>query len=409
MTDSIESKNAPIAEFGQPNRVPVADMLHEIASQSVAVKAVMAQISIQLEQLDKQKIKEAKHVFVTGCGDSYFAGIAARLAFHKYGGVLMEPIEALEFGRYVAEYIPSDSIVCAISNSGKATRSVEAAQQSRLSGAYTVAITGNEQGWLAQESDLILDQSVRLDGLSLTMPSNLESEDARASFGLANFLASLTTLYMLAVHIGEIRGVIGSSERADLHEEIGGLAKEIDNTVEICTPRVQEYVDMIAQQENFTFVGGGPGYAMSLFYAAKSYELARVNGTSQELEEWAHEQFFITGKNTDLVFVAPVGRSYSRSLELLNTANVMDARTIVVTDDQGIEAKDAADIVLPVSGQISEPFMALPYCVPGELLAALLAQARGRDAFEFDSELQYVMNMKTIQESELYIRSKKDG
>ena len=118
------------------------------------------------------------------------------------------------------------------------------------------------------------------------------------------------------------------------------------------------------------------------------------------------DRFFITGKNTDLVFVAPVGRSYSRSLELLNTANVMDARTIVVTDDQGLEAKDAADIVLPVSGQISEPFMALPYCVPGELLAALLAQARGRDAFEFDSELQYVMNMKTIQESELYSREK---
>ena len=48
--------------------------------------------------------------------------------------------------------------------------------------------------------------------------------------------------------------------------------------------------------------------------------------------------------------------------------------------------------------------MALPYCVPGELFAALLAQSRGRDAFEFDSELQYIMNMKTIQESELYIR-----
>ena len=408
MTQGLESNKIPTAEYGQPNRVSVADMLHEIASQSVAVNAVMAQMTNQLETLDKQKIKEAKHVFVTGCGDSYFAGIAARLAFHKYGGVLMEPIEALEFGRYVAEYIPSDSIVCTISNSGKATRSVEAAVQSRESGAYTVAITGNEQGWLAQESDLILNQSVKLDGLSLTMPSNLETEDARASFGLANFLASLTTLYMLAIHIGEIRGVIGSSERSDLHEEIAGLAKEIDSTVKICMPRVQEYVDQVGGQENFTFVGGGPGYAMSLFYAAKSYELARVNGTSQELEEWAHEQFFITGKNTDLVFVAPVGRSYSRSLELLNTANVMDARTIVVTDDQGLEAKDAADIVLPVSGQISEPFMALPYCVPGELLAALLAQARGRDAFEFDSELQYVMNMKTIQESELYSREKAD-
>ena len=150
MTKVNDNKKIPTAEYGQPNRVSVADMLHEIASQSVAVTAVMAQMANQLETLDKQKIREAKHVFVTGCGDSYFAGIAARLAFHKYGGILMEPIEALEFGRYVAEYIPRDSIVFAISNSGKATRSVEAAVQSRASGAYTVAITGNEQGWLAQ-------------------------------------------------------------------------------------------------------------------------------------------------------------------------------------------------------------------------------------------------------------------
>ena len=135
MTQDLESNKIPTAEYGQPNRVSVADMLHEIASQSVAVNAVMAQMTKQLETLDKQKIKEAKHVFVTGCGDSYFAGIAARLAFHKYGGVLMEPIEALEFVSYVAEYIPSDSIVCTISNSGKATRSVEAAVQSRESGA----------------------------------------------------------------------------------------------------------------------------------------------------------------------------------------------------------------------------------------------------------------------------------
>ena len=90
----VNNKKIPNAEYGQPNRVSVADMLHEIASQSVAVTAVMAQMANQLETLDKQKIREARHVFVTGCGDSYFAGIAARLAFHKYGGILMEPIEA---------------------------------------------------------------------------------------------------------------------------------------------------------------------------------------------------------------------------------------------------------------------------------------------------------------------------
>ena len=39
-------------------------------------------------------------------------------------------------------------------------------------GAHTVAITGNPDGWLAQESDTIVDQSVRLAGELIGMPSN---------------------------------------------------------------------------------------------------------------------------------------------------------------------------------------------------------------------------------------------
>ena len=172
--------------------------------------------------------------------------------------------------------------------------------------------------------------------------------------------------------------------------------------MEQCRPVAQQYAEQVSQIENYTFIGAGPAYAMSLFYAAKTYELSRVNGVAQELEEWAHEQFFITTEKSQAIFIAPPGRSYSRAIELINTANTMGAHTVAVTDEAGHKIKGLANLVLPVAGTIREEFMALPYWVPGELFAAFLAQARGRNAFEFDSELQYIMNMRTIQESALY-------
>ncbi len=390
------------AEYGQPNRVSVDDMLHEIASQSFTVSAVIDQVNDQLVDLDPRLFLETAHVYVTGCGDSYFAGLAARLAFQHFGGVLTEPIEALEFARYVAEFIDSSSVVFSISNSGKATRTVEAAIQARAAGAFTIAITGNPTGWLAQESETYLDQSVRLDGKSLTMPSNLEEGARRPSFGLANFLASLTTLYLTAFHFGKVRGILSEDEVTTLRQELRSLADRIDQTVERCRPVAQQYAEQVSEVGNYTIIGAGPAYALALFYGAKTYELSRVNGVPQELEEWAHEQFFITGDGSQTIFIAPPGRSYSRAVELLQTAKTMGAHTVVVTDDAGREVRELANLVLPVAGSIREEFMALPYCVPGELFAALLAQARGRQAFEFDSQLQYIMNMRTIQESALY-------
>lgn len=390
------------AEYGQALPVTIDDMLTEIQTQSDTISAVMDKVQPQLEAADSVPFGEATHLYITGCGDSYFAGLAARYAFEQYAGVPTEPLEALEFGRYVAEFIPPKSLVIGISNSGKATRAVEALINGRRAGAHTIAITGNSSGWLAHEAHTILNQSAQTNGRLLTMPSNLDTGGPRrGSFGLANYLASLTTLYLTALHIGEVRGRLSQSQADQLRAEIRGLAQILDETARLCTPAAQEYADRVKDIYHFAVLGGGPSYATSLFYAAKTFELARVNGVSQELEEWAHEQFFLTQQGTQVIFVVPPGRSTNRALELMHTAKTMGATTVVVTDEAGTDVKSLAEVLLPVAGKVREVFSPMVYCVPGELFATYLAQARGRNAFEFDSETQYVMNMRTIQESQI--------
>ena len=45
-------------------------------------------------------------IYLTGCGDSHFAGIGARLAFERWSGIPTQAVESLELSRYELELAP---------------------------------------------------------------------------------------------------------------------------------------------------------------------------------------------------------------------------------------------------------------------------------------------------------------
>jgi glutamine---fructose-6-phosphate transaminase (isomerizing) len=396
----------PTAQYGSPNRVPVEDMMFEIANQSFAVGAALDRVVDQIRALPTAELAACEHVYLTGCGDSLYAGMAARMAFHRLARIPTDAVEALEFGRYTAELLPERSLVVGVSNSGKATRTVEALQCATDAGALSLAVTGDTTSRLAAAAKLVIDQRVERDGRVLTMPSNLDSTASRPSFGLANYLVSLTTLLALAAEIGRARGLVSDEEVARFHASLREAADTLDETVTGCADAAGVLAGRCAGEgRDLIILGAGPGLAMALFYGAKTYELARINGNVQQLEEWAHEQFFLCGPRTELLLVAPAGRSTDRSQEVAATAVQLGAHVTVVTDPDGAAQWSAGDTpvdIVPVARPVPEELVGIPYVAPGEIFATQVAKLHGNDAFQFDSDLQYVLNMTTIQESRQY-------
>lgn len=392
----------PTAQYGQPNRVPVEDMMFEIANQSFAVGAALDRVVDQIRALDTAELAACEHVYLTGCGDSLYAGMAARMAFHRLARIPTDAVEALEFGRYTADLLPARSLVVGVSNSGKATRTVEAVQCATDAGQLSLAVTGDTTSRLAGAARLVIDQRVERDGRVLTMPSNLDPAASRPSFGLANYLVSLTTLLALAAETGRARGTVADAQVADFHRSMRDAAETLDRTVTGCAEAAGDLAARCAGDgRDLIVLGAGPGLAMALFYGAKTYELARINGNVQELEEWAHEQFFLCGPRTELLLVAPPGRSDDRAREIASTAAQLGAHVTVVTDPVGAARWSGADI-LPIARPVPEELVGIPYVAPGEVFATQVAKLHGNDAFQFDSELQYVLNMTTIQETRQY-------
>src|SRR5260370_17964892 len=85
-------------------------------------------------------------LYLTGCGDSAFAGQAATLAFRRHSRLRVHPVHALDFARYDVRYLPPASAVLAISYSGQAGRTIEAAKQAAAFGVPVIALTGRPAG-----------------------------------------------------------------------------------------------------------------------------------------------------------------------------------------------------------------------------------------------------------------------
>ena len=81
-----------------------------------------------------------------------------------------------------------------------------------------------------------------------------------------------------------------------------------------------------------TFLGAGPNEATARFGAAKLFEASQQIALATNVEEWAHEEYFITRPGDPVVVVAPTGAARDRAWEILSELEFIRADATVVSD-----------------------------------------------------------------------------
>jgi glucosamine--fructose-6-phosphate aminotransferase (isomerizing) len=221
--------------------------------------------------------------------------------------------------------------------------------------------------------------------------------------GLGNFAASLISLYLLAFRFGELTGRITAAEAENLRNQLAGLESVLDATAAANEDLAKRVADRFWNADAFYFLGGGPNYASALFSAAKLFEQPHLNGVPIELEEWAHEQYFLTRPGVPVFVIAPAGRAHDRAQEQIRGARDMGATVIGICDSEDEVTRAAVDVVLPVVGSIPEEFSPLAYVIPQMLVATALHQLRGRPPLvaEFSLDKMMQVNFRQIFHSQI--------
>ncbi|MCC7021771.1 MAG: SIS domain-containing protein [Thermomicrobiales bacterium] len=321
--------------------------------------------------LNHNDLLSVKRIVITGCGDSYMAGLATELAFEQIAGIPVEPMTAMQLGRYGSPYFetmfPRNPLTIGISVSGTVARTREALRLARQGGALTVAATANPDSPVASEAEIVFDCSV---------------PDFAPAPGIRSYRVSLLMLYLLAIRLAEVKGRLTQDQANEQRQILKGTADAIEATIQAVQEPTQKLAEAVAADTNFVFVGDGPNYATALFCAAKVIEAAGRHAMGQDTEEWAHLQYFVnTQPETPTFLISPKGRGHSRSVEI---AQMMKSvrRTLVAIVPEGEEEISAlADWTLPVVGDVPEVYSPMVYPVAGELFSGYLSRAIGEPPF----------------------------
>jgi glucosamine--fructose-6-phosphate aminotransferase (isomerizing) len=319
-------------------------------------------------------------VYLVGCGDSHYAGLAVRHAFEAWSGITTQALPSLQFSRYDVEHAPSGSLVVCVSNSGRVARTIEAAVAGRRRGLRAIAVTYAADSGLANAADATV---------SYRYP------DPGFAPGTVSYLASLTVLYALALRAGELAGALSAAQAEERVDVLTAQAGAAASTIEAADGPAAALAAEPALDTPIRILGGGPSYGTALFGRAKLIEAARIPAEACELEEWAHEEFFCTGPGSLTLVLAPDGASTDRAREQLQAVRDVGGTAVAVCPP-GAPAGVEAGRLLPVAGDQPEELSPLTYAIPLELFAFHFASTRGLTMLGFDDEHRREVNFRQI-------------
>lgn len=311
------------------------------------------------EALTAVPVQRLQAIYTAGCGDSFYAGLACEMAFARFCRLPVKACPSMHFARYEVDHVAKPGLLFGISNSGRVSRSVEALAMGRDAGLYTIAVTGEATSPVTRAADAVM---------ALPIPAMGRSP------GIRSYTVQLLTLLLSALRLGEMRQVLSAAEAMTWRQRLRDVAASMDATIHANDARIKQLAEHWHSTADWVFVGAGPSYATALFCAAKLVESCGVHAWAQELEEWAHIQFFNRRERTPTCVILPPGRSVGRGLELLPYIKGIGRYTIVVADQEQPLFPTQADTVLAVPQPVREELSPLVYCLAGELLAYYLAE-----------------------------------
>lgn len=241
-----------------------------------------------------------REVILCGCGDSHHAAYTLAYAIANWTGRPAQGLHAMEAARYtIPRSVGEGLLVVGISASGETARTIEAVRLAQDLGARTLGITADPDSSLAIAVDNVFP---------LKLPDQIEGP------GLTSYLAGLIAGYAIGAQLS----------KAGLKEQIDRALTELPAALSEWAEAESESGRAAAQQvdpsQPILFLGSGPVRGSAMFAAAKVIEAAGQSASAQELEEWAHLEYFSEPSRLPIWLMSAGGRAAQREHEIEQAA-----------------------------------------------------------------------------------------
>jgi glutamine---fructose-6-phosphate transaminase (isomerizing) len=358
----IGDRMSPVADAGSgigdrmnpvPNAaIPGAEFLAEIREQPEALRRLLEQHAEYAQVAEAASGREL--VRMVGHGSSDNAASYGVYAFGLLPGLtaMRDSISLTVY--YGAKLKMRDSMVVALSQSGRTPDVLEYVVRARRAGAFTVAVTNEADSDLARAAEAVL-------------PLMAGPEHAVAA--TKTYLNQLGALALLAAHL------------AGRGDEVVGLLEEVAALLERHLPLLERAVGSIAVPfasiGRMFVIGRGPEFATAREIALKLLETCQIAAEPLTATDLAHGPVAALDPLFPVWAVATEDETLQAVVEA--TARVRAAGAVVIASGTAAEALADAQYVIPVpqpGGSLLAPLLSV---VPGQLFAGAVARAKGLD------------------------------
>ena len=344
-------------------------MLKEIFEQPKAVADTLIgrlsdnkQIVLDEIRMSAAEIKSLNKILVIACGTAYHAGMIAKYAIEKWAKIPVEVEIASEF-RYRDPIIDKDTLVIAISQSGETMDTLMAIRHAKAAGARVLAVCNTNSSTIPRESDAVLY-------------THAGPEIAVAS--TKAFLTQVIAIYLIGLHLAQVRGVMQDVEVANLYYEMLELPGKIEQILETVEP-IRTLTRSFAQSESVLFLGRNIGFPVALEGALKLKELAYMHAEGFAGGELKHGPIALIDQGTPVIAILPASHEHALDEKMLSNIQEVKARgaRVIVIAQESDEVVGAEHIIrIPHASSIFQPILAT---VPLQVFAYEMAICRGND------------------------------
>jgi len=351
-------------------------MLKEIYEQPRAVRdTVQGRVSLDTGRvyLDEMNItpeefRQFDRVMVAACGTSWHAGLAGKYMVEQLARLPVEVDYASEF-RYRDPVVDERTLLVVISQSGETADTIAALREAKERGAKVLAVCNVQGSMITRESD----------GTILT--------HAGPEIGVAStkaFTSQMVALYLFALHLGQLRGVLSPEEARRHAQELAELPVKIEHLLSE-SDEMEELAREFHRATDFLYLGRGINFPVALEGALKLKEISYIHAEGYPAGEMKHgpnalidEQLPVVVVNTREEGDRASELRYEKTHSNIVEVKAREGRVISVLTEGDQMSAEVSDHVIevPPSSDLLSPILSI---IPLQLLAYHIAVRRGCD------------------------------
>jgi glutamine---fructose-6-phosphate transaminase (isomerizing) len=337
------------------------DAVGETIARNVRPDLLTGAPRLALDSIVDGDVADVHRVVIVACGTAYHAGLVGRFAIEEWAGVPCD-VEVASEWRYRNPHVDEHTLAIAISQSGETADTLGAIRLARQLGASTLAITNSPGSQITREVDAVLYTHAGIEiGVAATK----------------TFTTQLALLYLLALRIARVRGVLSDGERTALMEEIRALPQKL-----IAFLEGNRSLEAVAERHRdkpfFFYLGRHAGLPVCLEGALKLKETAYIPTEAYAAGEMKHGPIALLDERTPVVCVATASHISDKLHSNLQEVRARGAEVIAIATMGDPDIADVADDVIevPRTHPLLQPVLAV---VPLQLIAYHIARGRGED------------------------------